>query len=220
MVNYWWCSHDEIDVKLTFQTLLDNIHVKKAQETTTETKTKGLRRFRLKLKTGIIQLELFKSLTQVVIFIWLNRIKTSKDHWVHLLITMKWFCGWIIRKCHCITDTSIRNCLNWSCYITNISSRKVVTANSFRSENTNLSNVKGLAIRHHLNLIARFNHSVNHTHLEYDATIRIINRVKDKGLERCFHITLGRRNFLNNLFENLFDTNASLSWCKHSFRGI
>ena len=54
---------------LTFQTLLDNIHVKKTQETTTETKTKGLRRFRLKLKTGIVQLELFKGFTQVVIFI-------------------------------------------------------------------------------------------------------------------------------------------------------
>ena len=112
MVNYRWCCHNEIDVKLTFQTLLDNIHVKKTQETTTETKTKGLRGFRLKLKTGIVQLELFKSFTQVIVFIRLNWIKTGEDHWIHLLIAMEWLCCWIIRKCYCITDTGIRNSLD------------------------------------------------------------------------------------------------------------
>ena len=78
LVDYRRCCHDQVNIELTFQALLDNVHMKKSQETTTETKTEGLRSFRFKLKTGIIQLQFFQSFTKIIVFVRFNWVKTSK----------------------------------------------------------------------------------------------------------------------------------------------
>ena len=73
-------------------------------------------------------------------------------------------------------------------------------------------NILGLAVfpsAHELDLIAWFNHSIDHTDLKDYPTIGIIYRVKDQGLKRGFNITRRCWNFLNDLLQNLFNPNTS-----------
>ena len=148
--------------------------MKETQETTTETKTKGLRCFWLKLKTSVIQLQLLQSFPKIVIFVGFDWIKTCKDHWIHLFVSMKRLASRIGRQSYSIPDTSVRNSLDRGCNISNISCRKEITTNRFRSKNPYLCHIKGLAIAHQLDGVARLHHTINHPNLKDNSTIWVV----------------------------------------------
>ena len=60
MIDNRRCRRDEFQMVFSFQTLLNNVHMQKAQETAAETKAQSHGRFRLKDQCRIINLHLFE----------------------------------------------------------------------------------------------------------------------------------------------------------------
>ena len=182
MVDYRRRGHNQVNVKLPLQTLLDDIHVKQAQESAAETKAQGLGGFRFKLETGIIELQFFQGFTEVIVLVGFNGIETGKNHGIHLLIASQGFGGWIVGQGDGVTNPGIGNSLDGGRNIANISSRQDIPTNGLWRENPYFGHIKCLAIGHHLDGIARLDHTIDNPHLEDNPPIRIVNGVKNQSL--------------------------------------
>ena len=182
MVDYRRCGHNQVNVKFPLQALLDHIHVKQAQESAAETKAQGLGGFRFKLETGIIELQFFQGFTEVIVLVGFNGVETGKNHRIHLLIASQGFGSWIVSQGDGITHSGISNSLDGGRNVANISSRQDIPTNGLRRENPDFGHIKGLAIGHHLDGIARLDHPIDNPNLENNSPIRVVNGVKNQSL--------------------------------------
>ena len=78
LVDHAGCGGDQVLVKLTLQAFLHDLHVQQAQETTTETKTQGLRHLGLVVQGGVVELELFKCVAQGVVLVGFGGVQARK----------------------------------------------------------------------------------------------------------------------------------------------
>ena len=69
---------DEVLVKLTLQTLLHNFHVQQAQEAAAKTKAQRLRHLGFVMQRGIVELELFQRVAQLVVLAGFGRVQAGK----------------------------------------------------------------------------------------------------------------------------------------------
>ena len=76
---------DDVHIELSVQALLYNLHVEQSQETATETESQRYRRLGRERQRRVVQLQLLKRCTQVLILRRVYGIDASKHHRLHLL---------------------------------------------------------------------------------------------------------------------------------------
>ena len=69
---------DQVLVELALQTFLNDLHVQKAQEAAAEAEAQCLRHLGLKVQRGVIELELFQRVAQLVVFAGFGRVETGE----------------------------------------------------------------------------------------------------------------------------------------------
>ena len=189
---------DNIHIKLTVKTFLYNLHMQHTQKTTTETKTQRSRRFRLKCQRRIIQLQLLKRCTQILKIFSLNRVHTSKHHWLHLFKTINSIITRTLNMSNRITHLYLFRSLNARNNITHITSRQLLLRHHIKFQNTNLIRLILLACIYKFNQIIRTNCAINNLKISNNTTERVKHRVKNQALKRSIRVTFRCWNSLNN----------------------
>ena len=69
---------NQIQVELSFQTLLDNLHVQQSQKSAAESKAQRLGGLRLKGQRSVVELQLVQRVAQVGIFCTVCRIDAAE----------------------------------------------------------------------------------------------------------------------------------------------
>ena len=77
---------DNVEIKLSFNALLDDFHVQKSQETATEAKAERDGIVRLENQRRVVELQFQKRFLQIVKLTPIKRIDTAKDYGLHLFI--------------------------------------------------------------------------------------------------------------------------------------
>ena len=185
--------------------------MEKPKEPTTETKAKSNGSLRLIIKRRIIKLKFLQGITKIAVFGTVCRIKSAVNHRIYLLISRKCLRTGVVCVRYGITHTGIPHILDTGSNIADHTCRQFITGNKLASAKISyFYDFRSKSGSHHMNLRALFYTAVLDP-AKYDNTfIRIINRVKDKGFQRCIHISLRCRNFIYNLLQNLFHVQTCL----------
>ena len=87
---------DQIQVKFSLQTLLDDLHVEHPQEAHAEPEPQCNRGLRLKAQRGVVELELFQGVPQVGVFAAVLGVDAAVDHGLGRTIAGQRFCRRIL----------------------------------------------------------------------------------------------------------------------------
>ena len=154
LINNVRCSGNQAQIIFALQTLLDNVHVQQSQKAAAEAKAQRGRCFRLKYQRSIVQLQLFQSITQVIVIGILYRIQTAVYHRCSLAVTGQRFFGRIIGICYGIAYACILNVFDAGSKEAYLALLQLINIDDTRLEVTDLGNIKFRTGCHHANLHA------------------------------------------------------------------
>ena len=128
--------------------------MQQAQEAAAEAKAQRGRCLRLKYQRSIVQLQLFQSITQVIVIGILYRIQTAVYHRCSLAVTGQRFFGRIIGICYGIAYACILNVFDAGSKEAYLALLQLINIDNARFEVTDLGNIKFRTGCHHANLHA------------------------------------------------------------------
>ena len=147
---------NQVQVKLTLKTFFDNLHVEKTQKAYSEAKSQSNGRLWRPRKRWIINVQLIKCITEVLILLVVYGEKTGKYHRFCLAVTRQWLSAWILLIRERISNTDSFRIFEASYHIANFTNRKLVNGHLKRSLGTNFFNKKRRRALHHKKLVSGF----------------------------------------------------------------
>ena len=204
---------NDIHVKLTVESLLHNLHVEQAKESTTEAKAQGNTRLGLERQRRIVQLKLLKRRTQVLVVGGINGIDTGKHHRLHFLETFDGLVARTVDVRDGIAHLHFLCILNTRYNVANLTRREFSLRNHIHLQHTHLIGGVLHSRIEELHLVALPDASVLNLKVGNDAAERVIDRVKDQCLKRSRGVTHGMRHTLDDSPQDVFNAFARLSRC-------
>ena len=219
-INYVRRSCNQRQIIFAFQTFFNNVHVQKPQKAAAEAKAKRYWSFRFKYQRSIIKLQFFQRIAQIIIIGIFYRIQAAVYHRSGLAVAgQRTFCR-IVGVSNCIADTCVFNIFNSSGQKSYLPCIQFVYNYRVRLKHADFGNFKFCAGSHHTDFHAFFYQPVHYAEVKHNAFISVKFWIKYQSFKRFFSIAARGRNFSNNSFQYVFNTNAGFSACKHSFWGI
>ena len=129
---------DDIHIKLTIQSFLDNLHVQQSQESATESEAQSYRTLWRECQRSIVKLQFLQRCTKVLIVCGIYRIHTCKHHRLHLLESLD---GSITRSSHLsdgITHLHLLGVLDTGDDISHIASTQFLTRHHIHLQHSHL----------------------------------------------------------------------------------
>ena len=144
--------------------------MEKAKEAATETESESKRRLRLEHQRRVVELEFLKRSTEFLILVCLDRIKTRKDHRLHLLKSGNRIRTWIRHMSDGITDLDLAGCLDTRNDISYTSARDFLARMHLHFQYTDLICDILLACADELHLVSRLDRTVHNLEICDDST--------------------------------------------------
>ena len=154
LINNVRCGSNQAQIIFALQALLDNVHMQQAQKAAAEAKAQRGRCLRLKYQRSIVQLQLFQSITQVIVIGILYRIQTAVYHRCSLAVTGQRFFGRIIGIGYGIAYACILNIFDAGSKEAYLALLQLINIDKAGFEVTDLGNIKFRTGCHHANLHA------------------------------------------------------------------
>ena len=215
------CCRDQVQIIFALQTLQNDFHVQKSQESAAETESQGQRCLGLEEERGIIELELFQGIAQVGIAGCLGRIQAAVDHGLCALIAGQGLIAGAGALCDSIADTGIADIFDRSGEISDHTCGELIAGDKLTgAEIADFDHFRDGTCRHHFDLCAAAEPAVPQAAEYNDTPVRIIQGVKDQGLERGIRIAVGRRYIGDDCLQDILHPQSLLGGNKGSFRGI
>ena len=160
---------DHVHVKFAVQTFLNNLHVKQAQESATETKAQRQRRLRLESQRSIVQLKFFQGSTEVFIILGLNRINSGKHHRLHFLKSFNGFLAGTGNVSDRIPHLHLTRSLDTRNDISYVPRTEFLSGHHIHLQHTDFVCIIFLTGIEELHLISCTDHSVHHLEISNDS---------------------------------------------------
>ena len=182
LINNVGRSSNQRQIIFALQTLLDNIHMQQSQKAAAEAKAQGRGCFRLEHQGSIVQLQLFQSITQIIVIVIFHRIQTAVHHGGGLAIAGESTLRRTISVRNSVAYTGIPYIFNAGRKEANLALLQRLHINKAGLKVTHLGNLKFSTGSHHANFHALFDATLHHTNIEHHALISIKFGVKNKSL--------------------------------------
>ena len=114
----------KVKIKFTLKSFLNDLHVQKAEEAATESKSERDRRLGLENERGIVELQLFKRIAQIAVLCAVGGINTGIYHGEHLLKSGKRLGSRGVVKGYRITHARVAHVLDTGGYVTYLACAK------------------------------------------------------------------------------------------------
>ena len=194
--------------------------MQKTQKAAAEAKAQSGRGFRLKHQRSIIKLQLFQSITQIIVIRIFYRIQTAVHHRRSLAVAWQCLrCG-VLRIRHGVAHARILDVLDAGSKKAYLPLLQLVHVHNTRLKVTHLGNIKLRTCCHHADPHALAQTALHNTHVQHYALVGIKLGVKHQRLKRCGRISLRRRHAGNNRLQHILNAQAGLSTAQHRIRCI
>ena len=203
-------GHDEAEVVLAFEALLDDVHVEEAEEAAAEAKAKGDGGLGLKDEGGIVELEFFECLAEVVIVLAVLGIEPAEDHGRDAAIARQCLARRTLRTRHGIADAHVAHVLQRTRDEADLARAELARIDGTRAEAADVRDLEGLARRHEFQLHALLDHALLDAYVSDHALICVEVGVKDERAQWCVRVALGRRDVGDDSVEDFLDADAGL----------
>ena len=220
VVNRRRCGN-QIEAKLTLESVTGDFHVQQSEEATSETKAQSYGCFRFVREGGVVKLQLFKRIAQV------GEIRLG--NWEQARINhRRWFlvaAQWLLRTMDCprdgIADLGLAHIFHASDQVTNLARSKTRALFRGGAHDANFQQFVGGSSGHHLDLLARCQLAVHHANVGNHTAVGVIDGVENHRTSWGVFLKFRGRcwNKFNDLIQKLRDTHASFTGhAQHIFR--
>ena len=196
---------DELQVVLTLEAFLHDVHVKQSQKAAAETEAQCLRGFRHVLERRIIQLQLFKSHFQVVIVLALDRVETAENHRECLAVARQCFAGAALFGRDGIPYLAVGDILDAGCHVADRAAGEDVAGLREGREIADFRHGVDLAGGHHADIHPRTDLPILHTDIGDRTLVGVENGVENEAAKRRFRMVFRRRHLLDDTLQDFFD---------------
>ncbi len=203
-------GRDEIDIELTLQPLLDDLHMQQAEEAAAETEAERGRAFGLDGKRGIVEPQFFKRVAQHGVLMRVDRVQACEDHGLDVFKA---------RQCiGCrprglgdgVTDLGVGNGFNGRDKEADLACRQLENLDRFGRQHAKRIHVELAVVRHEADTHALAQLAVDDTRQHDDAAVRVKPGVEDQRLQRRVRVTKRRRQTVDHGFKNFRHAEAGL----------
>ena len=200
----------EIHVELALEPLLDDLHVEQPEKSAAEPEPERRRRLRFVEERRVVQPQLFERIAQLRVLVALDRIQSGKDHGLQLLETGKRLRRLARELGDRVADLRVADLLDVRDEETDLADAELVDDDRLGRKHAHLLRLVVLAFGHQPDLHARPDHAVDHADDDDDAAVGVVPGVEDQRFERRVRVAGGRRQALDDRFENLGHAEALL----------
>ena len=210
-VNYAGERRDKVEVKLTLQTLLNDLHVQHAEEAAAEAEAKRHGRFRLKRQARIVELQLFQRVAQVGVFAAVLGIDAAVDHGTHLAVAGQRLRRGILRAGDGIADLRFVHVFDARGEVADLTGLEMIRRlHAERTHDAAFKNLVGRARRHHFDLHAGLKAALHESHVDDDAAVGIVITVENQRAQRRVFIARGSRQIVHDILKHRVNVDAEL----------
>ena len=213
-------SCDQFKLELALETFLNDFKMKQAKETTTETKTKGGRVFRFELEGRVIEVQLFKRITQHFIFAGIDREDTTEHHRNGRLETGQRLGAGAFFLGNRVTNFTFGNRFHTAVDEANFTRAEFIKRKRFWREHADTLNLMGNLGVHEADFLALFKGAFLDAHKNHHTQIGVIPTINQKNFKRCIRIPGGRGQTFDQRVKNIGHTHAGLGRNHDRVRGI
>ena len=208
---------NDVHVELTVKAFLHNLHVKQTEEATAEAKAESHTGLGREGQRGIIQLQLLKRGTQVLILRRVNGVDTRKDHRLHFLETLNGCRAGAGHMGDGVAHLHLLRILNATDDIAHVARPQFLTGYHVHLQHANLVGIILHTRIEELHQVAFADASVHYFEIGNDASERVEHRVKNQRLQRSIGVAYGMGDTVDNSIEYLPYPFARLSAGTYDF---
>ncbi len=190
------------------------------QEAATKTESQRHRSLRLKGEGRIVQLQLGKGITQLLVLRGVNRIEAGEHHRLDLFKSPQHAVALTMQQGYRITHLGISNILDTGNHKPHFTGSQLRHFNHNRRKDTHLQRLVSAVGGHQLNLVPFFQGTFKQTHQDNNPLILVIPGIKQQCLQRGSHITLRGWNLLDDLLKDLTGTDPLFGRGQHRIMGV
>ena len=202
---------DQIQVKFSLQTLLDDLHVEHPQEAHAEPEPQCHRGLRLKAQRGIVELELFQGVPQVGVFTAVLGVDAAVDHGLGRTIAGQRFCRRILYAGDCIAYAGVPDVLDGGGEVAHLTGTQL--AAGVQTDGQHMAAFHHLVdcpAGHHLHVHTGLDTAFHDSHQNNDAAVGVILGVEDQRLQRSVFVPGGSGHVLDDVLQHCVDVDARL----------
>src|SRR5690606_32111260 len=201
---------DQVEVVLTLQPLLHDLHVEHAQEAAAETEAHRLRAFRLEPQRGIVEAQLLQRFAQVGVVLGIDREEAGEHARLHLLEAGQRLGRRVAGKGQRVADRRAVDILDAGVDPAHLARAELGQLLALGGEHTDVVDLVGAAGGHHQDLVAGLDLALHDAHQADHAQVVVEPGVDDQRLQLVRVTRLRRRDAGDDGLQHLFDVQAGL----------
>src|SRR5262249_9582813 len=201
---------DEVEPELALQTLLNDLHVQEAEKAAAKAKAQRGRALRFEEERRIVEPQLFQGFAQRRVLVRVHGVEAGEDHGFDFLKTRQRLDGRAGIAGNGVANLGVGHVLDVGDHETDFAGEQLIDLNRLGREHTQSFHVEGLAVRPQPDLHPLAQRAFKNSGQHNDATIGIKPRIEDQSLQRVLRIALGRRQPLDDRFQNFRHSQTGL----------
>ena len=202
---------NQVKVELALKTLGDDLHVEQTEETAAETKAQRRTRLRLKGQAGIVELKLLQRVLQVGVIRAVSGVDAAEHHRRDRAEAgHRLRCG-VGGQRDGITNAGVAHRLDAGGQITDLAGLQLVAGG--QAGRTHVADLDKLELgtgTHQADGIAGPDGALKDAHIDDNALVAVVDRVKDQGLQRLVGIADGGGDLPRYGLQHILDADAEL----------
>ena len=176
---------DQIQIKLPFQPLLDDLHVEQAQKAAAEAEAQGFTGFRLKAQGSIVEFQLFQRIPQIRILGAVRRINAAEHHGLRFPVTGQRGVRRIVVQGHGVAHCGIGDVLNGSGNVAHFPGGELLGGDGgFSAHVTQLHHGEAGAGSHHPDGVPYLHLALLNANVDNNSFVGIVIGVENQCLQR------------------------------------
>src|SRR5581483_5010538 len=211
---------DEFEAELAFEAFLDDLHVQEAEEAATESEAKGGGAFRLEEERGVVEAKLLEGFTEGGMLVGVHGVKAGEDHGLDFFKAGERFDGGIGVVGDGIADLGIGDILHVRHEKTDFAGLQFINFDGLGREDADRLDIESAIVRPESDPLAlaqrAFEDAGEHDH----PAVGIEPGIKNQGLKLVVGISFGRRNALDDGFQNFRNALTGFGAYEHGVGGV
>ena len=204
------CRGDEIEAEFALEPLLDDLHVKEAQEAAAEPEAERDRALGRIGEARVVEMQLLERVTEQRIVLATDRVDAREHEAIRLLVARE---GFVRRPRHGrdgVADLGVADALEPGRDIADLARDQVPDGHELRPEDAELERVGLGATPHQTDRVAVTDRPLGEADVDDHALVRVVVAVEDQGLQRFRGVALGRRDPRDDRLEDVADAGTVL----------
>ena len=200
---------DEVEIVFPFQTLLNDLHVQQTKEAAAEAEAKGDGAFRLVAHGGVVELQLFQRVPQVLIFGAVGGVDAGEHHGLGGTVAGQGLGGGILHAGDGVADPGVRHGFDGSGDVAHFTGAQGVRGvQPAGNHGAHLHHLVDRAGGHHFDVHAGLHRSLLDAGVDDDAPVGIVLAVEDQRLQWRVPFPGGGGDVPDNHLQNGGDVDA------------